>query len=91
MAIFIQGGIIKYIKETTLKDAINLYEEEKFREELLISIENLSKYVDNLATTMVIGMNVIIDTNMKIYGQLKEINITNKANLYNDLLDDILK
>ena len=79
------------ILENGLKDAINLYEEEKFREELLISIENLSKYVDNLATTMVIGMNVIIDTNMKIYGQLKEINITTKANLCNHLLDDILK
>lgn len=78
-------------RATTLKEAINLYEEEKFREEVLNKLDNLTNYVNDLAIVMAKGLNEVIKSNMRIYGQLKEINTTTKLGLYNDIIDDILK
>ena len=68
-----------------------MYEEEKFREEVLNKLDNLTNYVNDLAVVMAKGLNEVIKSNMRIYGQLKEINTTTKLGLYNDIIDDILK
>lgn len=66
-------------RATSLKEAINLYEEEKFRSSMLQSINNLSAKIDGLANIMVKGFSVVIDSNLMMCEQLNAIKTYNEA------------
>lgn len=75
-------------RATNLKDAINLYEEEKFRSTMIQSINSLSAKIDGLNNTMIKGLSMVVDTNLRMCQQLNDIKVLNEV-LVMDAIWDI--